>query len=82
MKEFGATSADTERNNEVELMLVAINKEKTDTVNEFVTGSKNDQTVIESGHNSNDYTLLTVKYKTNMRNNSTKVKTPGNEEFF
>jgi len=66
VKKFGATCADTERNNEFELMLVAFNKEKEYTVNEFVTGNKN---VIKNGNDSDDDTLLTDEYKNNMRNN-------------
>ena len=74
MKKFGATCADTERKNEFELMLVAFNKEREYTVNDFVTGNKN---VIKNGNNSDDDTLLTDDFK----NNRTKVKAPGNEEF-
>ena len=82
MKEL-ATSADPEeRNNDVEMVLVAITEVNEYTVNGTVIGSKNDQTVSESGNNrDDDDDLNTSEYQNDISNNSTKMTAPGNEKF-
>ena len=75
VKEFGATCADTEVNNDCELMLVACNKSKKYTVNKCGIGSNHEVT---DGNKCNGNIQLTDEV---LRDKSAKVKTPVNEEF-